>query len=161
MDTRSEPITASRGRRPNGATAARRSGAASGPKARPSPTRTRETAMMENEPTMAGRDLARDIDQTVERMEQLYRVVTGRDAPVADADYAPIPAEKDPAEYVERRLNQLLELLGAVPEAARNATAWISPMSGWEGGKEILIRLGLPGGSRGQGQGPFAENRRE
>src|SRR5215468_4650991 len=98
MDTRSEPITATRGRRANG------------PKTRSSPTKTRETQMAEDDPTT----VSRDIDQTVERMEQLYRTVTGHDAPPASADYAPIPAEKDPAEYVERRLNQLLELLGAV-----------------------------------------------
>ena len=102
--------------------------------------------------------VSRDIDQTVERMEQLYRTVTGRDAPPASADYAPIPAEKDPAEYVERRLNQLLELLGAVPESARNATAWIPPMSVWESEKEILIRLDLPGVSRDQVQVTSRDN---
>ncbi|HYX20554.1 MAG TPA: Hsp20/alpha crystallin family protein [Thermoanaerobaculia bacterium] len=105
--------------------------------------------MTDTEPTQA-REAARDVDQTVERMEQLYRVVTGRDAPPADAGYAPIPAEKDPAEYVERRLNQLLELLGAAPESARGATAWIPPMSVWESEKEILIRIDLPGVSREQ-----------
>jgi HSP20 family protein len=105
--------------------------------------------MTENEPT-AAREATRDVDQTVERMEQLYRAVTGRDAPPADAGYAPIPAEKDPAEYVERRLQELLELLGAVPEPARGAIAWIPPMSVWESEKEILIRIDLPGVSRDQ-----------
>jgi HSP20 family protein len=105
--------------------------------------------MTENEPTL-GREAARDVDQTVERMEQLYRAVTGREAPPADAGYAPIPAEKDPAEYVERRLNELLELLGAAPESTRGAIAWIPPISVWESDKEILIRVDLPGVSRDQ-----------
>lgn len=113
--------------------------------------------MTDNDPTLA-REAARDIDQTVERMEQLYRAVTGRDAPPADADYAPIPAEKDPAEYVERRLNQLLELLGAAPESTRSAVAWIPPMSVWESEKEILIQIDLPGVSREQVQVTSQDN---
>jgi HSP20 family protein len=100
---------------------------------------------------------SRDIDQTVERMEQLYRAVTGRDAPPAESEYAPIPAEKDPAEYVERRLNYLLELLGAAPRTAR-ATAWIPPMSVWESDKEILIRIDLPGVPRDQVQVTVQDN---
>jgi len=110
--------------------------------------------MAEDDPTVA----TKDINQTVERMEQLYRTVTGRDAPAPSADYAPIPAEKDPAEYVERRLNQLLELLGAVPESARNAAAWIPPIAVWESEKEILIRLDLPGVSRDQVQVTSQDN---
>ncbi len=110
--------------------------------------------MTENDTTT----IARDIDQTVERMEQLYRVVTGHDAPAAAADYAPIPAEKDPAEYVERRLNQLLELLGAAPESARTAVAWIPPISVLESDKEILIRVDLPGVSREQIQVTSQDN---
>lgn len=102
--------------------------------------------MTEINPTIA----SMDIDQTVARMEQFYRALTGRDAPPAETEYAPIPAEKDPAEFVERRLNELLELLGAVPEAARTGTAWIPPMSVWESEKEILIRLDLPGVARDQ-----------
>jgi len=101
--------------------------------------------------------VSKDIDQTVERMEQLYRAVTGRDAPPPETEYAPIPAEKDPAEYVERRLNYLLELLGAAPQTAR-ATAWIPPMSVWESDKEILIRVDLPGVSREQVQVTSQDN---
>ena len=112
--------------------------------------------MTENDPTMAARD--RDIDQTVERIEQLYRVVTGRDAPPADADYAPIPAEKDPAEFVEKRLNQLLELLGAAPESTRSTPAWVPPISVWESDKEILIRIDLPGVAREQVQVTSQDN---
>jgi len=98
--------------------------------------------MTENDPTLS----TVDIDQTVARMEQFYRAMTGQDAPPAEREYAPIPAEKDPAEYVEQRLNQLLDLLGAGPELAR--TAWIPPMSVWESDKEIRIRLDLPGVAR-------------
>jgi HSP20 family protein len=108
--------------------------------------------MTENDPTIA------TIDQTVARMEQFYRAVTGRDAPPAETEYTAIPAEKDPAEYVERRLNELLELLGAGLESARSAAAWIPPMSVWESEKEILIRLDLPGVARDQVQVTAQDN---
>lgn len=102
--------------------------------------------MTENEPMMA----TTEIDQTVARIEEFYRVVTGRDAPTGET--SPIPAEKDPAEYVGRKLNQLLELLGAATESTRPAPAWIPPMTVWESEKEIVIRLDLPGVVRDQVQ---------
>ena len=108
--------------------------------------------MMENDPTIA----TMDIDRTVARMEQFYRALTGHDAPPTETDYAPIPAEKDPAEYVEKRLNQLLDLLGAAPETAR--AAWIPPMCVWESDKEILIRLDLPGVPRDEVQVSAQDN---
>src|SRR5262249_45293321 len=90
-----------------------------------------------------------DIDQTIARMEQFYRAVTGREASSPETAYAPIPAEKDPVEHVERQLNQLLELLGgAAAEAAQ--PAWTPPMSVWDSEKEILIRMDLPGVPRDQ-----------
>ena len=112
--------------------------------------------MTENDQTIG--TATADIDRTVARMEQFYRAVTGRDAPPPETDYAPIPAEKEPVEYVERRLDQLLELLGVGPESARTASAWIPPMSVWESDKEILIRLDLPGVARDEVQVTAQDN---
>lgn len=88
--------------------------------------------------TMAG------IDETIGRMEQFYRVITGQDAPPAEAVYAPIPAEKDPTEHVEKQLKRLLGMLGQVstPEAAH---PWTPPMSVYESDSEILLCVDLPG----------------
>src|SRR5262249_24432821 len=88
-----------------------------------------------------------DIDQSIAGMEQFYRAVTGREASSPETAYAPIPAEKDPVEHVERQLNQLLELLGGADTAQ---PAWLPPMSVWASEKEILVRMDLPGVPRDQ-----------
>src|SRR5262249_5284074 len=155
-------ITVTRGTGGNGSARGRRRpassvAAAATRKSRSNPARQREKSMTEGDLNPNATTVSKDIDQTVERMEQLYRAVTGRDAPPPETEYAPIPAEKDPAEYVERRLNYLLELLGAAPQTAR-ATAWIPPMSVWESDKEILIRLDLPGVPRDQVQVTAQDN---
>jgi len=85
-----------------------------------------------------------EIDQTIGRMEHLYRAMTGRDMPAAGRESAGIPAEKDPAEHVERQLNRLLKALGDLSFAAPG-TAWIPPMCVWESADEILVSLDLPG----------------
>ncbi|HKD10597.1 MAG TPA: Hsp20/alpha crystallin family protein [Thermoanaerobaculia bacterium] len=90
-----------------------------------------------------------EIDRTIDRMEQFYRSVTGRDAPPVDTGYAPIPAEKDPAEYVEKQLGRLLQMLEGTPANA-SAPAWRPPMSVKEGDRQILIRIDLPGVPRDQ-----------
>src|SRR5512142_2958619 len=52
------------------------------------------------------------LDETIGRVEHLYRAVTGRDAPPSESVYSPIPVERDPAEYVEEQMTRLLDLLG-------------------------------------------------
>jgi len=142
MDTRSEPLPMVRGKRRG--LAIPTSAASRKTKGTPNPANRREKFMAENDPTMA--TATADIDRTVARMEDLYRALTGRDAPPAEGQFSPIPAERDPGEHVEQRLNQLLNLLGGGPDSAR--TAWVPPMSVWEGDREIVIRLDLPGVAR-------------
>lgn len=87
-----------------------------------------------------------EIDQTIVRIEQLYRTMTGREVPAGSAGFAPIPAEKDPGEHVERQLNRLLKALEEIEVAARAApAAWIPPMCVWESTTEILVCMDLPG----------------
>ena len=88
-----------------------------------------------------------EIDETIGRMEQLYQTLTGRAAPRNEAPYAPIPAEQDPAEHVEKQLNELLTLLGGLGGGARPLplTSWTPAMSVWESHTEIRICLDLPG----------------
>lgn len=88
-----------------------------------------------------------EIEETIGRIEQLYQTLTGRALPRNEATYAPIPAEKDPAEHVEKQLNQLLTLLGELGGEVRPVplTSWTPAMSVWESHTEIRICLDLPG----------------
>lgn len=90
------------------------------------------------------------VDESIGRLEQLYRVVTGRDAPVGETPYAPIPAEKDPREHVEKQLDRLLQLLNQIGTDSRPRPAWTPPVSVWENDSEILISVDLPGVTRDQ-----------
>src|SRR5215813_6743829 len=87
------------------------------------------------------------IEETITRIEQLYQNLTGRAAPRGDVTYAPIPAEKDPAEHVEKQLNNLLTLLGELGGDVRPLplTSWTPAMSVWESHTEIRISLDLAG----------------
>jgi HSP20 family protein len=85
------------------------------------------------------------IDETIERMEKLYRAMTGEDAPPAgESAYAPIPAEKDPTRHVEEQLDRLLAVLGR-PAGPPAAPASVPPMSVWESDSDIWVFLDLPG----------------
>jgi len=87
------------------------------------------------------------IEETITRIEQLYQGLTGRALPRGEAPYAPIPAEKDPAEHVEKQLNQLLTLLGELGGDVRPLphTSWTPSMAVWESHTEIRLSLDLPG----------------
>ena len=88
-----------------------------------------------------------EVEQTIGRMEQLYQNLTGSAPPRSEAPYAPIPAERDPAEHVEKQLNRLLTLLGELGGEARPVplTSWTPAMSVWESHTEIRICVDLPG----------------
>jgi len=94
------------------------------------------------------------IEETIGRMEQLYQALTGQTLARTEAPYAPIPAEKDPAEHVEKQLNHLLTLLGELGGGVRPVpqTSWTPAMSVWESHTEIRITVDLPGVARDQVQ---------
>ncbi len=102
--------------------------------------------MMETEQT-AGMPA---IDQSIGHLEQLYQTVTGREAPALETPYAPIPAEKDPAQHVEKQLDRLLQLLGQMEFDRRPKPAWTPPVSVWESDTEVLVSVDLPGVAREQ-----------
>ena len=93
-----------------------------------------------------------DVEETIGRMEQLYQTLTGTTLPRSETPYAPIPAEKDPAEHVEKQLNRLLTLLGDLGGNVRPVplTSWTPAMSVWESHTEIRICVDLPGIARDQ-----------
>lgn len=88
------------------------------------------------------------IDETIGHIEELYRKVTGTPVPAGDALYAPIPAERDPAEHVEEQLNRLLGILQGWASPA--SPAWAPPISISESETEILVEADLPGVGRDQ-----------
>lgn len=88
------------------------------------------------------------IDQTIGHIEELYQKVTGTAVPAGDALYAPIPAERDPAEHVEEQLNRLLGILGGWASPA--SPAWAPPVSISESESEIVVEADLPGVGRDQ-----------
>lgn len=99
-----------------------------------------------------GETTAVGIDETIGQVERLYRAMTGTDIPAVENTYAPIPAEKDPAQHVEEQLGRLMELLDNVRPGPEAAPAWRPPLSVWESDGEILVCVDLPGVKREQVQ---------
>jgi HSP20 family protein len=112
--------------------------------------RRRKRPMTESEQTTG----TMDVEETIGRMEHLYQALTGAGLPRTEGPYAPIPAEKDPAEHVEKQMNRLLTLLGDLGGDIRPVplTSWTPAMSVWESHTEIRICVDLPGVPRDQVQ---------
>jgi HSP20 family molecular chaperone IbpA len=89
-----------------------------------------------------------ELDETIAMVERLYRAVTGKEVLANNGPYAPIPAEKDPAQHVDEQLNRLLNMLGQADLRRDLAPCWAPPTSVWESPTEILICLDLPGVKR-------------
>lgn len=86
------------------------------------------------------------IDETIERVEQLYTTLTG--APPADADHrrAPIPPNIDPTAHVQEQLGRMVSAIdGVVP---RRAPAWTPSAVAWGQDEDLLIAVDVPGVSR-------------
>jgi len=98
------------------------------------------------------------VDEAIAGVEQLYQALTGHPLPPAGEEpYAPIPVEKDAAEFVTDRLERLLDVLGRPlgPPAARAAQAAGAPAAGWsppvtvlEDAEGLLVLLDVPGVQR-------------
>lgn len=97
------------------------------------------------------------IDRAIGQMEQLYRIVTGQNAPPPQAVYAPIPAERDPGEHLDEQVDRLLRLLDDRGVTDLQIPAWSPPVSVWDNAKEIVVRIDLPGVPRDQVEIRFEE----
>lgn len=87
---------------------------------------------------------SRTIDSAIDQVERLFRSVTGHDAPpVGEEPYATIPPEKNPEDHIQEQIDRLVEKLA---EVSGNPTGMWKPLiSLWEGSKEVLITVDLPG----------------
>src|SRR5262249_54134902 len=73
----------------------------------------------------------------------------GREAPPGEEAYAPIPVETDPVRHVEEQMERLLQALEGSAGRAWTA-AWAPPLTVWEGEREVVICMDLPGVQRDQ-----------
>jgi HSP20 family molecular chaperone IbpA len=86
------------------------------------------------------------VDRVIGSVERLYASLTGSPPPHGDQVYAPIPIERDAGEFVEKRMEQLIRAL-EVPVMA-GGQAWAPPIVVWEGDRETVACLDLPGVQR-------------
>lgn len=87
------------------------------------------------------------VDSAIQKVEHLYRQVTGRAAPApADTPYAAIPAERDPIEYVEEQMVRLSQALtGVVRVEPAETPAFTPAVSLWEDADGYVLCVDLPG----------------
>lgn len=86
-----------------------------------------------------------DLSATIREVENIYRAVTGRDAPPPES-LRPIPPEADALDYVSAQLDRLMSQLapGRAPSTAPMAT-WSPPVCAWEADGNIVITVDVPG----------------
>ena len=88
-----------------------------------------------------------EFDDAIGKVNHLYRTVTGRDMPVTETPYAPIPAERDPVVHVQEQMDRLIGLLGPT-STTRNQVPWSPPIAIYESGSEVVVSIDVPGCSR-------------
>jgi HSP20 family molecular chaperone IbpA len=87
------------------------------------------------------------IDETIERVEQLYTAVTGSPPPTPNGHRSAFPPEIDPGMHVEEQLARMvMEVERLVPQA-RSAT-WIPHAVIWHEGADLVLAIDVPGVSR-------------
>ena len=88
------------------------------------------------------------IEKTIGEVERLYRAVTGQDLPRSNGPYAPIPAERDPGQYVQEQVERLTKLLGDMSSETTELPPIVPPLSVWEANEAIVVVVQMPGVSK-------------
>jgi HSP20 family molecular chaperone IbpA len=97
---------------------------------------------------LARRPMSPTIEQTIDRVEQLYATITGHPPPQLADRGLHMPPEIDPVRHVEDQLGRLVsELEQGVAPTSSTPPAWTPRVSAWrdEHGFELLIDVpGVP-----------------
>lgn len=87
------------------------------------------------------------IEQTIDRIEQLYTTITGHAPPHVNGNGAPIPPETDAVRHVEENLAKLLAALSA-PTPAAPAMQWVPRATTWRDEGGVYLAIDVPGVTR-------------
>jgi HSP20 family protein len=88
------------------------------------------------------------IEETIDRVEQLYMAITGRQPPQVDASTTRIPPEIDPVRHVEEQLGKLVTAVEQqlAPEVvAAPAPAWTPRAFAWQHDAAFELAIDMPG----------------
>jgi len=88
-----------------------------------------------------------ELDDTIGQVSHLYRAITGRDVPVSNTPFAPIPTDQDPVQHVEQQLERLRDALSS-PVGRAPTTPWAPAFSIYETPVELLVTIDVPGSTR-------------
>ena len=88
-----------------------------------------------------------EFDDAIGKVNHLYRAVTGREMPMTETPYAPIPAERDPVQHVQEQMDRLIGLLGPT-STTRSLMPWSPPIAIYESQSEVVVAIDVPGTSR-------------
>lgn len=83
------------------------------------------------------------IQETIDRVEQLYSAITGRTPPVVDGNLSRIPPETDPARFVEDQLARLLAMLDQRPAQTPQRT-WTPEALAWQTESSLELAIAVP-----------------
>lgn len=87
------------------------------------------------------------IEQTIDRVEELYAAITGHSPPLVDGNLTRIPPETDPARFVEEQLARLLATLDQRLAPAPQRT-WTPEALAWQTESAFELAVAVPGAAR-------------
>jgi HSP20 family molecular chaperone IbpA len=82
------------------------------------------------------------IDEAIERVEQLYHVLTGTRPPASNGQRVAFPPEVDPIVHVHEQLGGMLDRVDAVISSGR---AWTPRALMYRDGEDIVFAVDVPG----------------
>lgn len=89
------------------------------------------------------------IDETIERLEQLYTTLTGTPPPAPNGQRTPFPPESDPLRHVQEQLGRVVAAAERlVPRSAASAATWIPNATVWTEEADLVLAVDVPGVSR-------------
>lgn len=89
------------------------------------------------------------IDETIERVEQLYTTLTGTQPPAPNGQRTPFPPESDPFHHVQEQLGRVVAAVERlVPIATTPRASWVPHALMWSDEADVVLALDVPGVAR-------------